>query len=257
MIVPNFHRRPVPLDREQHLHTTLAVPWTDYSIVKTMNSVFVGGAEMHEACHDFPLVFIRAGKTEDGREEYAPIAVMGLTPGDNLYVEGTQWRSRYDPLLLRTYPFAVARVDANRYAVCLDADWPGVRPDGQGGGERVVDDAGEPTALTRSIQQPRGEFEADVWRTRRAEARLSELGLLRDMRFNGTLPNGQEIHVDGFLAVDEAKVRELPDATVVQLHREGLFPLIHAHWFSLGHVRRLLDWHAQRIGATAPAPASS
>lgn len=247
MIIPNFHRRPVPLDREQHRHTRLAVPWSDWSIAADMNSVFIAVGEMPQACHDFPIVFIRAGVDAAGKPEYAPIAVMGLTAGENLFVQGKAWRSNYDPMLLRCYPFTVARVDAERYAVCLDADWPGVRSEGDG--ERLFDDSGAPSAFTKSIQQTLEQFETDVERTRHAMARLTELELLRDMQFNGTLPDGKQVNVDGFLAIDEAKVRALPDATVLQLHREGLLPMIYAHWFSLSHLRRLLDWHAQRAGA--------
>lgn len=247
MIIPNFHRRPVPLDREQHRHTTLAVPWSDWSIAAGMNSVFVAIGEMPQACHDFPIVFIPAGEGPEGRKEFAPVAVMGLTAGENLFVEGKAWRGRYDPMLLRCYPFAVARVDADRYAVCLDADWPGVQAGGQG--ERLFDEAGEPTEFTKSIRKTLEQFEGDVERTRQAMARLTELDLLRDMRFDGSLPDGKTINVDGFLAIDEAKVRALPDDKVLQLHREGLLQMIHAHWFSLSHLRRLLDWHARRIGA--------
>ena len=135
--------------------------------------------------------------------------------------------------------------------MCIDAAWTGVRPDGDG--ERLFTDAGEPTAFTAGIQQQLEQFEADVERTRRALKVLAGHDLLREMRFDGTLPGGQKVAVDGFYAIDETKVRELPDEAVLALHRDGLFPLIHAHWFSLGHMRRLLQWRADRLAGTAAA----
>ena len=63
---------------------------------------------------------------------------------------------------------------------------------------------------------------------------------------NATLPDGQKLAVDGFYMIDEAKVKALPDATVLELHREGLYSFIQAHWVSLGHMRRLLGWRIER-----------
>jgi hypothetical protein len=50
-------------------------------------------------------------------------------------------------------------------------------------------------------------------------------------------------------------MRELPDAVVVELHRNGILGLIQLHWVSLGNMRRLLDWHVERSAAAAPAAA--
>jgi hypothetical protein len=63
------------------------------------------------------------------------------------------------------------------------------------------------------------------------------------------LPDGRQHSVDGFLTVDEAKMQALPDATVGQLHRDGILGLVHAHWLSMGNMRRLVDWHAARDAA--------
>lgn len=245
MIVAQLHKQPVALDRDTHRRLALAVPWSDWSIAAGLNSVFLAISEFQDACHDFPILFIRTGEGEP--VDYAPIAVMGLAPQENLFVDGSRWRSRYDPVVLRCYPFGIARVDGDRYAVCIDAGWAGLRPDGDG--ERLFNDAGEPTEFTQGIQRQLEGFEADIERTRRAGHRLAELGLLREMRFDGTLGDGSKVAVDGFFAVDEAKVRELPDAAVLELHRDGLLALIHAHWFSLGHMRRLLEWRQQRLAA--------
>ena len=100
-------------------------------------------------------------------------------------------------------------------------------------------------------------LEMQIQRTRLVGRRLLELGVLRDMRFDATLPDGRKHSVDGFLTVDEKKVAELPDAVVLELHRNGMLGLVHLHWVSLGNMRRLLDWHVARAVAAAPATAST
>ena len=82
-------------------------------------------------------------------------------------------------------------------------------------------------------------FENEVERTRQACDRLMELELLQEMRFDATLPNGEKLAVDGFMAVDEKKLLELPDAQVVELVRNGLMSLIEMHRVSMSNMNRL------------------
>ena len=96
-------------------------------------------------------------------------------------------------------------------------------------------------------------LEGEVQRTRGVGKRLVELDLLRDMRFDVTLPSGRQHSVDGFLTVDEKKFNDLSPEIVVELHRSGLLGLVHLHWVSLGNMRRLVDWHVERAAA-APTP---
>ena len=75
----------------------------------------------------------------------------------------------------------------------------------------------------------------------------------RDMRFDATLPDGRTHTVDGFMTIDDQKVQELPPETVMELHKNGLLSLFHAHWISMGNMRKLVDWYAHRSGSVANA----
>ena len=107
----------------------------------------------------------------------------------------------------------------------------------------------EPSAFTIGVQKQLENFETEVERTRLAGALLVEKGLLRDMRFDATLPDGSKVSVDGFLTVDEDKLAKLSDADLLALNRNGLMGLIHAHQISLGNMARLVEWHAERVAA--------
>ena len=78
-------------------------------------------------------------------------------------------------------------------------------------------------------------------RTRAFCQRLVELELLQDMRFDAQIEDGQTLVVDGFLAVNEQKLAELPEATVVELHRSGILALLYAHIGSMAMMRRLVE----------------
>ncbi len=249
MINQNLHRKPVALDRIKHRQTRLDTTARDLSELRRMNAFFVAGAEFVDACRDYPIVWVRAGKDDQGKDQVAPVAVFGITSGENLCIDGDAWRVRYVPAMVRLYPFAMARVSPTEMVVCIDESWIGLSEGGAG--QALFNADGTPTEFTRNIQRQLEQFEGEVDRTRQAGDLLLQHGLLRDMRFDASLPDGSKVAVDGFLCVDEAKLAALGDADLVALSRNGLIALIHAHQISLGNMARLAEWHHQRLQAQA------
>lgn len=250
MINQNLHRQPVALDSALHRKMTLGVPISDWSMAKELNAMFVAAVEFGDVCREFPIVFVRAGKEPDGSDAIAPIAVLGLTQNDNLYLTGERWRAQYMPAILRMYPFCIARLDEEQFAICVDTSFSRTN---EAGGQRVFEDDGKPAPLLEEMRTQLETLEAEIQRTRAVGKRLLELGLLKEMRFDATLPDGTQHTVDGFLTVDDQKATDLPESVIYELHRSGMLALMHMHWVSLGNMRRLVDWHAERRAATAPA----
>lgn len=250
MIHQLLHKKPLVLDRDQHRSMKVAVPITDWAHAAPLNSLFVAAVEFADSCRDFPIVFVDAGQDPDGKRQVAPVAVFGLAQGENLYVEGQSWRAAYMPAVLRLYPFCIARVDDDRFAICVDQSWGGISNER---GEALFDPAGQPTPLMSTLQQQLEQLEQEIQRTRFVCRKLLELDLLRDMRFEAEVPGGQKFTVEGFFTVDEARLAALPDATLLDLQRSGILGLIHAHLISLGNIRRLADWRGARIAAAARA----
>jgi hypothetical protein len=138
----------------------------------------------------------------------------------------------------------VARAGQDRYAVCIDAASGAVATDGDG--QRLFDEAGQPTDFSRNVQAELEKLEGQIAATRNIARKIAALGLLSERRFDATLPDGRKLAVDGFFTVEEEKLRALPESTVMELHRDGLLTFIHSHWVSLGQMRRLLEWRFAR-----------
>jgi hypothetical protein len=249
MIVPQLHRQPVALDSRLHRQTVVRFPIEDWSHLAGMNSLFLTAVECIQAAADYPIVFIPGGKDEQGQMDYAPIAVLGLAAGENLYLEGTQWRASQMPALMATYPFTLAQVPGDQLALCIDSA-AAFAPGGEA--QRLFDDAGEATPFARQVQAELEQLERQIASTRLVARRLAALDLLQARSFDATLPDGRKLSLDGFYTVDEERVRALPDATVLELHRNGILAMIHAHWVSLAQMRRLLHWRAARDANRPP-----
>jgi hypothetical protein len=239
MIDPTLFAEPQALDRVLHRTARLKAGGIRYDRTTAMNAIFITAVEFGDVCREYPIIFVAAGQGADGQREVAPMAVLGLTQGENLMLGADgSWGARYTPALLRGYPLGLAPLDSGGYALCIDAKAGALSADE---GERLFDDAGEATPFLVERRQFVEGIEREAQRTRLLGRRLIELELLRSMRFDATLPDGNKVSVDGFLALDEAKLTALPDATVLDLHRTGVLSLIHAHQISLGLMRGLVE----------------
>ncbi|NCT82043.1 MAG: SapC family protein [Comamonadaceae bacterium] len=233
-----------PLDREIHKNLKLDTEQSIVGRIADHNSVFLAAVEFADACKEYPIVFVRVGNgaADNSKPAVAPLAVLGLRAGSNLFIEGEKWTGNYVPAYVRRYPFMMARLDndANNLAVCYDAKWPGFN---EATGEALFKD-GEPTEFLLNAKAFLENFEQEAERTRLICNLLVELDLLQDMRFEATLPGGEKIDVEGFLALDDKKYAELPDAKVLELHRNGLIALIEMHRLSMTNMNRLVGKYA-------------
>ena len=247
MSTPPMYGNLVPLDRRLHQNLRLNTEIPVVSRVAGLNSLFLAVVEFAEACKEYPIVFVRVGEVPaDGKQAVAPLAVLCLKAGSNLFVKDNSWTGNYVPAYLRRYPFSMARIDqeSDSMAVCYDSEWAGFS---QTEGTMLFGTDNEPSEFLKNVQSFLESFEQEAERTRLICQQLNELDLFREMRFEATLASGEKLDVDGFLAVDEKKLAELPDDKVLQLHRSGLLSLLEMHRVSMGNMSRLAAKH----GATS------
>jgi len=251
LINPQLHKRPVALDREKHRHLKLRADASNLLATAGLNSFFLTAAEFVDACREYPILFLSAGVDAEGREQVAPVAVFGVSPGENLFLRADgRWDAHYVPAMLRAYPFTMARIDAEQYAVCLDEGWDGLSQDE---GRPLFDEQGQPTPMLTEVRKFIEQIELETERTRLAGQRLMELKLLQPKRFDATLPDGTPLGIDGFLAADEERMASLSDAEALEVQRSGLLALLHAHQISMGNMRRLIERKAATMTDGAAA----
>lgn len=254
MIITPLHKQMVALDRHHHRGLRIHQPTPDWSMAAGMNSIFVAGAEFGDVCREYPILFVRAGTDPQGRPQVAPIAALGLAPGENLFLQGTQWRALYVPALLRAYPFALGRAGPEQRAVLsVDLAWAGLS---QTEGLPLFDETGEPAEQLKTIARQLEQIETEVQRTRDIGRLLLDKDLLREMRFDAELPGGDKLKVDGFLTVDEKQLAKLADADVLALHRSGVMGLVYAHLVSMGNLRKMVQWRAEAMPLSPSRPSA-
>jgi len=239
LIDPTLFADPKPLDRVAHKGLRADFNTVRFDRMAQQNALFVTAVEFGDVCREYPIVFVDAGTNEQGKPELAPVAVMGLSAGENLMLEADgRWGANYVPALLRGYPFGIVRSGEQEFVVVHDAAHAQLSADA---GQPLFDDKGEPSEMLQARRQFVEELERETVRTRAVCQRLQELDLMRPMRFDATLPDGKTVGVEGFHTVNDERFAALTDAQVVELFRNGLLGLIHAHQLSLPLMRRLVE----------------
>jgi SapC len=110
-------------------------------------------------------------------------------------------------------------------------------------GQPLFDDKGEPAELTQHALRFMESLHNEYQVTEQFCALLQEHQLLEGMDVSAPVPGGkpdERLSVGGFLAVNEDKLRAVPDATILEWHKNGALPLIYAHLLSLRNFNKLM-----------------
>ena len=216
---------------------------------RSSNAVPISFTEFQLVGREYPIVF----SSGDQGKTFAPVAVLGITAGENLFLAQDKWvPGVYVPAYLRRYPFCMARVTVDKVEqqnrlICVEKAFVDDKA-----GELFFKD-GKPSAKWTEIEKLLSEYEADLERSREMCGILADYGLLEAFTMQATLPKekgGGAMHLTGMHRVSEKALENLNAAQLKNLLRKGVMARIYVHLLSLENFARLLD----RKGS-APAPA--
>lgn len=248
--MPLFYRSPVAINSEIHLNSRIARSKDKFRFASSANFVLVTAVEFIDASKTYPLIF-----SEGANGEVVSLALLGLENGENLFVDHLtgEWSANYVPAYVRRYPFIPADVGSESFPVCVDQEYEGF---GTEEGERLFDEDGTATEYCRQVQAFLSDYQQQSLVTQGFAQKLKALGLLKSMDLNIQDLQGQNFAVQGFLIVDEEKLKGLDDEEVLSLFREGYLALIYMHLGSLRNLSRLIDLKAKRLSENAQAKLS-
>jgi hypothetical protein len=241
-ITPPFgYKNIAPLRRDQKIR--LPAPGEVPEFARTLNAVPISFAEFAPAARDYPIVFTSG----DGGKSFAAVAVLGLTSGENLFLEGDTWaKGVYCPAYVRRYPFCMAKVTLDKVEqqnrlICVESEYAE-----DSAGEALFDAQGQPIEKWKGIERLITEYEADLERARELCAILSDYGLLEPFTMQATPNQGGAMQLTGMYRAAEPKLEALNVAQLKNLLKKGILGRIYAHLLSIDNFARLLDRRAAR-----------
>lgn len=231
--LPLFYQRVVALDRQAHARLKLT-PSDNFLFTADAALIPLLTAEFGLACREYPIVFMR----ESGTSEVIPVALTGMPQGKNLFVDSSgRWQARYLPAYVRRYPFVFVETTPENGAVCID---PTSTCFDESRGEPLFGAEGEPSKTLQDVIKALGDYQNMVQATRSFMSRLAAANILMEANAKADLPDGRSLLWRGFWIVEEAKFRQLPEATLKEWFSTGELGLIYAHLLSLGNLSELM-----------------
>ena len=244
-----FYGKPEPLDAKAHKGLGVNPAAKPYAFVAAANFVPLTVTEFAAAALSYPVVFMG--------DQKQPVAVMGLRPGENLYVSdaGDFRGDAYVPAYVRRYPFVFADDKQNeRLILCIDRGASIVAKDGEH--PLFVDD--QPSDYTKMAMEFCNNFEQERRRTEAFVKLLTELDLfdVAEARFtprDASGAAGQPQKLAEYFAVSEEKLKKLSPEKLAELRDNGALGQIYAHMTSLLGWDRLIALAFQRTPVAANA----
>ena len=242
-ISPPFgYKEVVPFLKTQKVR--LLGPGEVPEFARNNNAIPISLSEFQPVARDYPIVFTGGV----GAQELTPVAVLGLTAGENLFYENGTWVGGvYIPAYARRFPFCMAKLNINQVAqqerlICVEKAWIDET------GEQMFDEKQQPTAQWTDLERLLGEYENDLDLSREMCSILSDYGLFEPFTMQASFrdESARPVQVTGMFRVIEKNLENLNAAQIKNLMRKGILPRIYIHLVSLGNFGRLLDRKASR-----------
>ena len=228
----------VPLEK----HHKVLLPATGGAAVpdfaKRINAMAISFCEFAIAQRDYPIVFTSI----DQGANFAPVAVLGLAEGQNLFVDdaGAWLDTHYVPAFVRRYPFCISRIYADGVVqedrlVCVERSYIDV------GGITLFDSEGKPSPDWVARESLLSEYEKDLDLTAQMCSFFKTLELFAPFTMQVGGGSAPGLTLQGMYCIDEAKFAGLSAANHKALAARGLAARAYAHLFSLNNFARLVD----------------
>lgn len=243
-IMPPFgYKEIVPLLKTHKVR--LLKPGEVPPFVRALNAIPISYSEFARVALTYPIVFTSGDKGET----FSPVAVLGMTGGENLFVTLDSWVEKaYVPAYARRFPFCMARVTLDKVEqqdrlICVEKEFASDTGDA---GEPMFDDKGQPLQKWKDIEKLLSEYETDLERSREMCGILSDYALLEPFNMQATLGNKAPLQLTGMYRVDEKKIEHLNASQLKNLVKKGVMGRIYAHLISMENFGALLERKAKR-----------
>ena len=198
-------------------------------------------AEFRELQAHYPIVY---QKTADGLS-FQAVALLGLQPGQNLFLGPEGWDAAYIPLALQRQPFLIGR-DGQGLQVHVDLDSPRLS---RSEGEPLFLPQGGTTPYLQQVSAILGAIHEGVQQADDFLRALLANDLLEPFVLQTQDAQGQQQSLSGFYTLHEERLAALDAASLAELHQQGHLHAAYMMLASQSQFRSLIDRQARVLAA--------
>ena len=170
--------------------------------------------------------------------------LLGFQEGENLFLDNNGWNAEYIPLSIMRQPFLIGQQSyiengekKQKRVINLDIDSPRIN---HTDGKRIFNDEGLATDYLDSIGNILESLHQGLVETNQLILRLVECSLLEIFTLKVTFNNYKKYEIVDMYTINEDVLRDLSDAQLIALHRDGSLEKIYSILHSQGCVGNLI-----------------
>lgn len=225
-----------------HAHTRIR-DIRSFAFAASTHIAYLALAEFTRAASVFPIVFIE----DSGRDEFRPVALLGLRPHENLFVDAAgTWNAPYVPAIIRRYPFALSPGEQQgQFVVCIDEGSDLVSTIE---GAPLFDATGAPAPALENAKRYLSELHQMELTTVQFCTWCKEHNMFTPL--NMRIQDGAGVKdLTGCYVINEERLNKLSDELFLRLRSQAYLTPIYAHLLSLGQTERLVRLQRDRAPA--------
>ena len=223
----------VPVNKEVHARTRIK-EISSFEFASNFHVAYLTMQEFTRAAAIFPIVFLE----DKEKDEFRPVALLGLKPGQNLFVDAAgKWQASYVPAIIRRYPFALTPHGTDgQYIVCIDEASSLVSLTE---GAPLFDEVGEPTQVIENVKRYLSELQQMDVQTRSFCTFLTEHNMFTPLNLQ-VRDSGSVKTISGCYVINEERLNNLSDERFLDIRSKRFLPAVYAHLISLAQTERLV-----------------
>ncbi|MFZ5548633.1 MAG: SapC family protein [Pseudomonadota bacterium] len=192
-------------------------------------------AEFRNIQAHYPIVFQPLANGAEGG--FQPIALLGLQPGQNLFLRHGRWDAPYVPLAIERQPFLIG-FDQGEPVVHVDMDSPRITRGAHEVGEAVFLPYGGHSEYLERVNSVLQALHQGLQATPAFVAALQRHQLLEPFGLEFEFADGSAHRWAGCHTIHEERLARLDAAAVAELHRAGH---LHDIYMAVASVARFRD----------------
>ncbi len=219
-----------PLHNEKHANTKIQ-NGINIEFMKTQHLVPVVAHEFARIANEFPMAFVK--NNESG--QFQAVALFGLEPGENLFIQDDKWTAAFAPMSMTRYPLGLVKhPEADQFGIVIDEASPLVSEET---GNALFEN-GEETEYLKRRKEALVSFIEFSQVTEAFTKYLAEKELLVAQTLTVEI-KGEKKDINGIYLVDEKKLNSLSDEEFLDLRKRGYLAPIYSFLTSTHQVARL------------------
>lgn len=210
---------------------------SNFSFSKHQHQVSLVVHEFGAAASSFPVVYMK----EPQQGQFRAVALLSLIAGENHFYSDKEWQGVHLPSAFLRTPFELGPDPSQEKTLTLylddHSDYVNTTE-----GEALYQD-GEPSQFLQQVQSKMADYYQQEQLTHQFTQQLLTLKLLKEIELHLEFSDGKKNGIKGIYTIDEERLRQLDDATILELNKANFILPIHGIVLSLIQVNRLIKYH--------------